>query len=73
MTAAPLAARSGMTIEETPLLQERNFGDLRGMPYRRCPKIRSARTSRHQTAKIGRRFTRALPRLLPSWCAGGAA
>jgi probable phosphoglycerate mutase len=33
MTAAPLAARSAMTIEETPLLQERNFGDLRGMPY----------------------------------------
>jgi 2,3-bisphosphoglycerate-dependent phosphoglycerate mutase len=33
MTAAPLAARFGMTIEETPLLQERNFGDLRGMPY----------------------------------------
>jgi broad specificity phosphatase PhoE len=33
MTAAPLAARSTMTIEETPLLQERNFGDLRGTPY----------------------------------------
>ena len=33
MTAAPLAARSGMEIEETPLLQERNFGDLRGVPY----------------------------------------
>jgi 2,3-bisphosphoglycerate-dependent phosphoglycerate mutase len=33
MTAAPLAARSGMTVEETPLLQERNFGDLRGTPY----------------------------------------
>jgi probable phosphoglycerate mutase len=33
MTAAPLAARSGMTIEENPLLQERNFGDLRGVPY----------------------------------------
>ena len=33
MTAAPLAARSGMTIEESPLLQERNFGDLRGVPY----------------------------------------
>jgi probable phosphoglycerate mutase len=33
MTAAPLATRSEMTIEETPLLQERNFGDLRGMPY----------------------------------------
>jgi probable phosphoglycerate mutase len=32
MTAAPLAAR-GMVIEETPLLQERNFGDLRGTPY----------------------------------------
>ncbi len=37
MTAAPLAARSGMTIEETPLLQERNFGDLRGMPYAALP------------------------------------
>jgi broad specificity phosphatase PhoE len=33
MTAAPLAARSGLTIEESPLLQERNFGDLRGVPY----------------------------------------
>lgn len=33
MTAAPLAARSGVAIEESPLLQERNFGDLRGTPY----------------------------------------
>jgi probable phosphoglycerate mutase len=33
MTAAPLAAGSRMTIEESPLLQERNFGDLRGIPY----------------------------------------
>ena len=33
MTAAPLAARSGIAIEETPLLQERNFGDLRGTAY----------------------------------------
>jgi 2,3-bisphosphoglycerate-dependent phosphoglycerate mutase len=33
MTAAPLAARSGIAIEESPLLQERNFGDLRGMRY----------------------------------------
>jgi broad specificity phosphatase PhoE len=33
MTAAPLAARSGIEIEESPLLQERNFGDLRGTPY----------------------------------------
>ena len=33
MTAAPLAARSGIAIEESPLLQERNFGDLRGRPY----------------------------------------
>jgi probable phosphoglycerate mutase len=32
MTAAPLAAR-GHAIEDTPLLQERNFGDLRGTPY----------------------------------------
>jgi 2,3-bisphosphoglycerate-dependent phosphoglycerate mutase len=33
MTAAPLAASAGITIEESPLLQERNFGELRGMPY----------------------------------------
>jgi len=33
MTATPLAARSGMAIEESPLLQERNFGDVRGTPY----------------------------------------
>jgi 2,3-bisphosphoglycerate-dependent phosphoglycerate mutase len=33
MTATPLAARSGIAIEENPLLQERNFGDLRGLPY----------------------------------------
>src|SRR5262252_9347329 len=32
MTAAPLAALSGIAIEESPLLQERNFGDLRGVP-----------------------------------------
>jgi probable phosphoglycerate mutase len=33
MTAAPLAARSGVAVEESPLLQERNYGDLRGVPY----------------------------------------
>jgi broad specificity phosphatase PhoE len=33
MTAAPLAAYSGIAIEESPLLQERNFGDLRGVAY----------------------------------------
>jgi 2,3-bisphosphoglycerate-dependent phosphoglycerate mutase len=33
MTATPLAACSGIAIEESPLLQERNFGDLRGVPY----------------------------------------
>jgi len=32
MTAEPLRGR-GTVIEETPLLQERNFGDLRGTPY----------------------------------------
>jgi 2,3-bisphosphoglycerate-dependent phosphoglycerate mutase len=37
MTAAPLAARSGIAIEECPLLQERNFGDLRGLPYAELP------------------------------------
>jgi len=33
MTAAPVAALTGIAIEESPLLQERNFGDLRGTPY----------------------------------------
>jgi 2,3-bisphosphoglycerate-dependent phosphoglycerate mutase len=33
MTAQPLAARSGIAIEESPLLAERSFGDLRGTPY----------------------------------------
>jgi 2,3-bisphosphoglycerate-dependent phosphoglycerate mutase len=33
MTAAPLAAHSRIAIEENPLLQERNFGDLRGTAY----------------------------------------
>ena len=33
MTAAPLAALSGIPIEQSPLLQERNFGDLRGFAY----------------------------------------
>ena len=37
MTAAPLAALSGIAVEESPLLQERNFGDLRGMPYAALP------------------------------------
>ena len=37
MTAAPLAARSGIKIEENSLLQERNFGDLRGVPYAGLP------------------------------------
>ena len=33
MTAEPLRAHRGVVIEETPLLQERDFGDLRGTPY----------------------------------------
>lgn len=33
MTAAPIAARLGLPVELTPLLQERNFGDLRGRSY----------------------------------------
>jgi probable phosphoglycerate mutase len=33
MTAVPIAARSGIAVEENPVLQERNFGDLRGLPY----------------------------------------
>jgi probable phosphoglycerate mutase len=37
MTAEPIAARSGLAVEESPLLQERNFGDLRGMAYAALP------------------------------------
>jgi probable phosphoglycerate mutase len=32
-TAEAIARRCGMAIEPLPLLQERNFGDLRGRPY----------------------------------------
>jgi 2,3-bisphosphoglycerate-dependent phosphoglycerate mutase len=37
MTAAPLLADPAVTIEESPLLQERNFGDLRGLSYDELP------------------------------------
>jgi probable phosphoglycerate mutase len=33
MTAEALHVRSGVAVEQTPLLHERNFGDLRGTPY----------------------------------------
>ncbi|MDD9947496.1 MAG: histidine phosphatase family protein [Myxococcales bacterium] len=33
MTAAPMVAALDCELELTPLLQERNFGDLRGTPY----------------------------------------
>ena len=33
MTAEPVARRLGLALETTPLLQERNFGDLRGLAY----------------------------------------
>jgi probable phosphoglycerate mutase len=33
MTAAPIASLTGIAIEESPLLQERNFGDVRGTPW----------------------------------------
>ncbi len=33
MTANSLSAHTGVPVEESTLLQERNFGDLRGMPY----------------------------------------
>lgn len=32
-TAQALAAATGLTVQTTALLQERNFGDLRGRPY----------------------------------------
>jgi broad specificity phosphatase PhoE len=33
MTADVIVARTGASLEETPLLQERNFGELRGRRY----------------------------------------
>jgi probable phosphoglycerate mutase len=33
MTAEPIGAHSGLEVEVSELLQERNFGDLRGTPY----------------------------------------
>src|ERR1700712_3867056 len=37
MTAEPIARLSGQTPELVPLLEERNFGDLRGTPYAELP------------------------------------
>jgi 2,3-bisphosphoglycerate-dependent phosphoglycerate mutase len=37
MTAGPIAQRLGLPIETSPLLAERNFGDLRGTPYANLP------------------------------------
>jgi len=37
MTALAFSKRSGLSIEESALLQERNFGDLRGTPYAALP------------------------------------
>jgi probable phosphoglycerate mutase len=36
-TAEAIAATTGAPIETTPLLQERNFGDWRGLPYDGLP------------------------------------
>ncbi len=33
MTAEPIALATSSSVEHTPLLQERNFGDIRGTPY----------------------------------------
>jgi probable phosphoglycerate mutase len=59
MTAAPLATRSGIAIEENPLLQERNFGDLRGVAYAELAEDPLDLTLRRPTARIGRHSTRA--------------
>src|SRR5260370_17659436 len=37
MTAAPLAVRSRLAIEESPLLPERNFGAFPRVPYAPFP------------------------------------
>src|SRR5579862_9209736 len=37
MTARAVSTLGGILFEESPLLQERNFGDLRGMPYEDLP------------------------------------
>jgi broad specificity phosphatase PhoE len=37
MTAEAIARRTGLSPELVPLLEERNFGDLRGTPYAELP------------------------------------
>lgn len=37
MTAEPIAQRLHLTVELEPLLEERNFGDLRGIAYKDLP------------------------------------
>ena len=36
-TAQAISARCGTMVQTSPLLRERNFGDLRGLPYDRLP------------------------------------
>jgi hypothetical protein len=55
----PLAARSGIAIEESPLLQERTFGDLRGVAYAELTEDPFGPTSCHPMVKTGRHFGRA--------------
>jgi broad specificity phosphatase PhoE len=37
-TAQAISARNGTMVQFTPLLRERNFGDLRGQPYDQLPR-----------------------------------
>ncbi len=73
MTAAPVAALSGIEIEENPLLAERNFGDLRGTPWADLAEDPFGPDFARPTARTGRPFMRASPRRSPSSSIGAAA
>ena len=61
-----------IAVEESPLLQERNFGDLRGTAYAALAEDPFGPTFAPPNGDTGRHFTHASPKLSPLLSAGAA-
>ena len=64
-TAEAVRAATGAPLRFDPLLQERNFGDIRGTPYAESTSTCSRRPTRRPTARAGRCS-------MPGWTARGS-
>ena len=58
MTAEPIALATSSSVEHTPLLQERNFGDIRGTPYAELTQDIFARSYEPPNGENGEVFDR---------------